>query len=158
LHAANRASVFAIPADDPIFESDLRTWGWKGPIWRLHRRMEVPPISGPVAAFCGIARPGQFFDGLIAGGLKLVSRTAFPDHYCYTERDLKSLQKKARNAEATALVTTDKDMIRLGNLISSFPASMPLKRVPLRIEIENETGALEWLTTRLSAAVVNASL
>ncbi len=40
--AAMRATVIAIPADGSSLESDLRNWGWQGPIWRLHRRMDGP--------------------------------------------------------------------------------------------------------------------
>ena len=90
LHAAMRASVLAIPADDPEFEAELRAWGWKGPVWRLRRRMEIPQVAGPVVAFCGIARPEQFFAGLEAAGLQLAARLAFPDHHqLYARADLK---------------------------------------------------------------------
>ena len=158
LHAARRASVLAIPADDPAFESELRDWGWTGPIWRLHRRMEIPVVDGPVGAFCGIAKPGQFFDGLRTGGLTLVSQNVFPDHHCYTRRDLQALHKSARAAGATTLITTEKDHVRLGDIAAALPESIPVITVPLRVEIEDEAGALEWLTARLAAGVVNASL
>ncbi len=49
-----------------------------------------PAIDGPVAAFCGIARPEQFFAGLEAAGLRLAVQIAFPDHHRYTVRDLES--------------------------------------------------------------------
>ncbi len=75
--AAKRASVLAIPADDASLESELRAWGWSGPVWRIRRRMDVPQVSGPVAAFCGIARPAQFFQGLESAGLRLVVKKAF---------------------------------------------------------------------------------
>ena len=39
--------------------------------------MEVLSINGPVVAFCGIARPEQFFAGLDAAGLSLANRIAF---------------------------------------------------------------------------------
>ncbi len=83
LHAALRATVLAIPADDPNFEAELRTWGWTGPVWHLHRRMEVPQVAGPVVAFCGIARPEQFFAGLESAGVKVADRLAFRDHFSY---------------------------------------------------------------------------
>ncbi len=57
LRATLRATVIAIPAEDSTLEAELRSWGWNGPIWRLHRRMQVPDISNAAAAFCGIARP-----------------------------------------------------------------------------------------------------
>ena len=99
------------------------------------RRMEVPAFSGPVAAFCGIARPEQFFAGLDAAGVRLTARKAFRDHYDYAEVDVRKLIAEARTAGAAALITTEKDAIRLGSLAAAFPADLPLRTARLRIEI-----------------------
>ncbi len=145
LHAAGRAHVIAIPADEPEVEVQLKSMGWQGPVWRIHRRMEIPQLDdyarGPVAAFCGIARPDQFFQGLETAAVKLASRTAFADHYNYTAADLARIESEARNAGAKALLTTEKDHIRLGGLT----ATLPILTVPLRIEIEDESAAVDWL-------------
>jgi tetraacyldisaccharide 4'-kinase len=150
LKAARRANVIAIPANEPELEAELRTWGWQGPVWRLRRKMEVPAVDGPVAAFCGIARPDQFFQGLEAAGLRLAARTAFPDHFAYTRGVLEDLLTKARAAEATALVTTEKDLVRLGKLASNFPKTMPPLTARLTIEIENQATAINWLIDQLA--------
>ena len=149
--AARRATVIAIPAPDgaPELEDALRAWGFEGPVWRLHRRMEIPVVDGPVAAFCGIARPEQFFVGLEAAGLHIAARLAFPDHYRYSAADLKRLVAAARKTGATAFITTEKDQVRLGTLSAAFPESLPLKTAGLRIEIEHEDQAIEWLVDRL---------
>jgi tetraacyldisaccharide 4'-kinase len=146
LSAIQRADVVAIPADDPEAEPALRALGWQGPIWRLRRRMEIPPISGPVVAFCGIARPAQFFDGLEAAGLRLAARIAFRDHHRYTARDFDRLQTAARASGASALITTEKDLVRL----PTFPASLPLKTARLHIEIDREDEIIDWLLDRFS--------
>ena len=158
LHAAMRADVIAIPADDQELEWELRGWGWKGLIWRLHRRMEIPAIDGPVTAFCGIAHPEQFFNGLEHAGLQLSARTAFSDHHRFTAHDVHTLVSMASSAEATALITTEKDAIRLGALASGFPANLPLKIARLRIEIENQTEVLAWFVSRLSSRSANPQL
>jgi tetraacyldisaccharide 4'-kinase len=149
--AAMRASVIAIPADGHEFETELRGWGWEGPIWRLHRRMEVPQVNDPVVAFCGIARPGQLFAGLEAAGLRLARQIAFRDHHPYTASDLDRLQAAARAAGAAALVTTAKDEVRLAPLLAALPSDLPLLTARLRIEIEEEAAALGWLVTRLNS-------
>jgi len=146
--AARRANVIAIPAEEPDFEKELKAWGWRGPIWRLRRCMEVPKIGGPVAAFCGIARPEQFFRGLEGAGLRIVSRTAFPDHHSYSGRDLERVVAAARAGGAAALITTDKDRVRLGAQTAAFPSSLPLLTASLRVEIEDD--AIQWLERRLS--------
>jgi 3-deoxy-D-manno-octulosonic-acid transferase len=149
LSAINRASVVVLPVDDPELEHELRAWGWTGPVWRVQRTMETPPVDGPVLAFCGIARPQQFFAGLTAGGLHIAVSKAFPDHFSYKTADLERLIADARAAGALALVTTEKDLARMGGLTSAFPADLPLKTARLRSQIENQQEAVDWLADRL---------
>jgi tetraacyldisaccharide 4'-kinase len=152
LRSALRADVIAIPADDLPFEAELRDWlaarKWNGTIWRLRRRMEVPETEGPVVAFCGIARPEQFFNGLEAAGLRIAARVPLKDHHWYTEGDLRRLDEEVRKTGARALVTTQKDSVRL----PEFRWSAPLFTARLRTEIEDSAAAIEWLAQRLRAA------
>lgn len=145
--AIGRADVIAIPAEETALEQDLRAWGWNGPIWRLRRRMQIPKVAGPALAFCGIARPAQFFAGLHAAGIPLAGRIAFRDHHRYSQREIDRLCTIACQDGATQLLTTEKDAVRLANLSTS----LPLNAVPLRTEIEDEPAALEWLITRMAA-------
>jgi tetraacyldisaccharide 4'-kinase len=153
--AFQRATILAIPADDLELQNYLtetiqidrnsESTRWIGPIWRLHRRMDVPSVDGPVVAFCGIARSEQFFAGLEAAGLHLASRFAFPDHHHYKAHDLDCIQDAARSIGATTVLTTEKDRVRLGKL----GETLPLKTAGLRIEIENEDEALDRLVKLL---------
>jgi tetraacyldisaccharide 4'-kinase len=164
VEAARRATIIAIPAPDdaPEMEAALRAWGFAGPIWRLHRRMKLPSSSGigtgPVCAFCGIARPEQFFAGLEEGGLHIGARIAFRDHYSYTEADLRRLVARAERAGATALITTEKDLVRLGGLATAIPESLPLKTVSLQVEIEHAYQAVQWLEDWLKTAAAQRPL
>jgi tetraacyldisaccharide 4'-kinase len=149
LVAIRRADVLAIPANEPELEAALHVWGWNGPVWLLHRAMDIPAVSGLVAAFCGIARPEQFFEGLGAAGLEVALKLAFPDHFTYTRRVLEELLTNAREKEVTAIITTEKDLVRLGNLATIFPQSTPLVSARLRITIENQAEAIHWLEDRV---------
>jgi tetraacyldisaccharide 4'-kinase len=120
--------------------------------------MEVPAVDGPVAAFCGIARPGQFFAGLEAGGLTVATRVAFRDHHRYTRGDVERLVASARAVGATALVTTEKDFVRLGGLAAGFAERLTLKTAKLRIEIEGEERGISWLKNRLAEGSTAARL
>ena len=150
ISAAKRAGVFAIPAHDASLASDLRARGLDAPTWRIRRAMEVPKVDGPVFAFCGIARPEQFFAGLEGAGLRLAGRHAFSDHYAFTEHVIEWLTASARKAKAAALLTTEKDAVRMGSLAQRFPSDLPLKTVPLRVEIEDAPAAITWLLSRLN--------
>jgi tetraacyldisaccharide 4'-kinase len=149
--AIRRADIIAIPAEEAGLEAELRAARWHGTVWRLHRRMDVPPIEGPVVAFCGIARPDQFFAGLQAAGLHLASRVAFADHHHYKEHDLDCIREAALTTGATAFVTTEKDRVRLGEFATAFTPTAPLKTAGLRTEIENESAAIDFLIQQISA-------
>ncbi len=152
LRAIRRAAVIAIPADEAELETEVKSRGWQGMVWRLHRRMELPRVDGPVAAFCGIARPEQFFQGLESAGVKLAARISFPDHHRYTARDLNRLEAEARRTGAAALLTTEKDRVRLGLLAATLPESIPLRIAQLCIKIENEDAVVDWLIARLESS------
>lgn len=160
LYAMRRATVLAVPADEPDTEQSLRkiisiarnaeSLHWAGSIWRVRRTMEVPKVDGQVFAFCGIARPQQFFAGLEKAGTKLAGRRAFADHYAFSKATVEWLIGSARRANATGLITTEKDAIRLGSHVSEFPPDLPLKTAGLKIEIEDESAAADWLIRRVA--------
>jgi tetraacyldisaccharide-1-P 4'-kinase len=148
--ALPRADVLAIPDNEPELEVALHYWGWNGPVWRLSRSMELPAVVSPVAAFCGIAHANQFFEGLEDAYLEVALRFTFPDHYPYTMSVLEELIAEAREKKVTAIITTEKDLVRMGNLASLFPRSMPLAIARLRVKIEQQQAAIDWLVNRLS--------
>lgn len=91
----------------------------------------VPPRGEPVAAarlagaaalaFSGIARPDRFEADLESIGLRLVARRRFPDHHLYTPGDLDTLAAETRRSGAEVVVTTEKDLVRLGPLAVDRP-------------------------------------
>jgi tetraacyldisaccharide 4'-kinase len=160
LNAFERSTVLAVGADEPEVEQYLHETilvdrnpkgsRWIGPVWRIDRRMDVPAIKGPVVAFCGIARPEQFFKGLLHADLHVAECIVFSDHHRYSARELERLCQIARKANAVAFVTTEKDQVRLGGYATTLTASCPLETVRLRIEIEDEDTAIKDLLGRLT--------
>ena len=67
----------------------------------------------PILAFAGIGRPEKFFASLAAVGATVKRSVPFPDHHRFTESDAATLLARAE-AESLRLVTTEKDMARLG--------------------------------------------
>ena len=63
---------------------------------------------------------------------------------------LEELRAEAHEAGARALVTTEKDLTRLGELTSTFPKSLPLMTAQLHIEIADEGAAIDWLMDRVA--------
>ena len=159
--AVQRATVVAIPANEPDIEQDLhRTIPhrnippdrssegpfWRGPVWRFERQMEIPKMEDvPVVAFCGIARPEQFFSGLKANGVKLAATRAFPDHHLFTAKDLAMLRELVRAAGAGKLVTTAKDLVRLGELAKWPDPAHPVLAADIHLVLEDEAGIAAYL-------------
>jgi tetraacyldisaccharide 4'-kinase len=119
--------------------------------------MEIPQVSGPVAAFCGIARPKQFFTGLEQGGVSLTARKAYPDHHHFSAADLHVLEWMADRSGATALLTTEKDRIRIGSMVPEL-GQVPLLTADLRIVLENEAEVINWLGNALVSGSANSTL
>ncbi len=150
LRALRRADCVAVYAEDEDVEAELKEFGWQGPVWRLRRRMEVPHVDGPVVAFCGIARPEQFFAGLEANGMRPVARVAFADHHRYSVGDVERLLGEMRMRGAVACVTTEKDRVRLGGMAKILAKALALRTAGLRVEIEDEEAAMNWLRGKLA--------
>lgn len=148
VEALGRASALAIPARDHEFEEELRECEWSGPVWRVRRRMRVPEVEGAVVAFCGIARPEQFFAGLEARGMQVVCKRVFADHHRFAKSDVDRLLESAHKANAAALITTEKDYVRLGALREAF--GQKLRTAELLSGFDDEEGVAAWLKERLA--------
>ncbi len=76
--------------------------------------------SGRAAvAFSGIGNVESFRRLLTEQGLKLVGEVVFADHHQYTQRDLQAIQDRARRDGAELVVTTEKDAVKIGQLVGS---------------------------------------
>ena len=92
----NVSPDFALPTNIPVFYAHNQT---------------ICPYDNKtsVVAFAGIGYPKKFFESITA---KVVETRAFPDHYQYTDKDIKDLIEIANNKNAK-LLTTEKDWVRL---------------------------------------------
>lgn len=67
----------------------------------------------PVLPFAGIARPERFEASLCTAGVDAREPVTFPDHHWYTRDEIRTLRAEARRLGARALLTTEKDAVRL---------------------------------------------
>ena len=114
----------------------------KNVVWRARRQMSIAGIEGKAIAFCGIARPEQFFSGLCDLGIEIAEKVSFPDHHRYTEEDTARLLELKTRAGAKILITTEKDLINLGSLAGSLE---PLQAAEVVLSLEDPTFALSTL-------------
>ncbi|HLI62951.1 MAG TPA: tetraacyldisaccharide 4'-kinase [Terriglobales bacterium] len=117
-------------------------------LWRVRREIVVPPdLTGPCFAFCGIARPENFFEQLQAAGVELAGKRSFRDHHAYTASDVRQLLGLRRLHGARGFVTTEKDAV---NLQSQVAALAPLHVAPVRVQLENADAALQDLLAMIA--------
>jgi tetraacyldisaccharide 4'-kinase len=78
-------------------------------------RLVVPPelLAKRVLAFAGLANNDQFFNALRENGLNVVATRGFRDHHRYTPADIAAIKKLALEAGAEAIVTTEKDKVKI---------------------------------------------
>jgi tetraacyldisaccharide 4'-kinase len=115
-------------------------------IWRMKRNVYLDETSRKPLAFCGIARPQQFFAHLQELGIELAGMVSFSDHHRYNENDLARLLRAKSRAGADGFITTEKDAINLGMLADRL---QPLKVAQLRLTLEDPEQALSTLLSTL---------
>ena len=76
----------------------------------------LPPESlkgKKILAFSGLASPESFQNTLLSLEARIVKVEVFADHYWYIQKDIERLWQKAAELNVDALVTTEKDMVRM---------------------------------------------
>ena len=95
-----------------------------------------------VLAFCGIGKPISFLDMLDSLGAFVARSVIFPDHYRMSCLDRKRIIDEADACDAQAIVTTEKDIARLGESID-IPT---LHALVIRLEIEDGASFAQHIT------------
>jgi tetraacyldisaccharide 4'-kinase len=97
-----------------------------------------------VTAFCGIGNPRAFFADVRRWGFNLLAEDAFPDHHVYTGQELDRLAAGARKCGAAALLTTEKDAVKLP---ADWKPALPVLACAIEAQI---LGAEEFEKTLLT--------
>lgn len=108
----------------------------------LHKE-ETEPLSWlqgkRVLALSGIAVPGGFERELVHHGATVVEHVIFADHHRYTLQEILDLVQQGVEAKVDAIVTTEKDAVRIPHL-----ERRELPMLFLRVEIEMFTGQEQY--------------
>lgn len=115
----------------------------------LDSSLPLPDRRGPVVALAGIAQPERFTRALEAAGWTVSRLLAFRDHHRYTRHDLDAIVRAVREAGATAVLTTEKDAVRL---LPLRPFAVPIAAVPLDVTVEPAAEFAAWLDARCREA------
>jgi tetraacyldisaccharide 4'-kinase len=111
-------------------------------VWRVRRGIAPHRVSPRPVAFCGIARPRNFMLQLRTAGIEPAAEAVYRDHHIYTGRDIGELRALKDRSEADGFVTTEKDAVNLGDLISNL---VPLSVVPVKMELLDAADAVDTM-------------
>lgn len=94
-----------------------------------------------VFLFSGVGNPFSFEKTVKDLGLEVASYQKYPDHYRYSQRDIEILVDEALSKEASILITTQKDAIRLQKMNLKFD-NVKILVLVVKVKILNDEGAL----------------
>jgi len=150
--ALRRASAVVIdgemsPADRaslpvPAFTM-TRTLGGPTPI---ERGNSAPAPGASVVALAAIARPERFSQALQSAGFTVLRSLTFRDHHQFSLRDVAAAASAMRESGASAVLTTEKDAVRL---LPYRPLPVPIAYVPLTVGFDPAQGFDRWCAERL---------
>jgi tetraacyldisaccharide 4'-kinase len=105
--------------------------------------------SDRVFAVAGVARPDCFIADLRGAGWNVAGTMTFRDHHPYSRRDVSNIAGAARASGADAILTTEKDFVRL---LPFRPFAMRVGFVPLTMEPNPLQDFRRWLASSVAAA------
>ena len=104
-----------------------------------------------VMAFAGIGDPERFFRTLRSNGVEVASQRAFADHHPFTQGEIEALVAEAKR-DALKLVTTEKDLARLGVGGELPPWAQGIVAFPVKLEFDSALKLRRFVTDRLFRA------
>ena len=156
LSSVARADATVLTAAEPgageALAEALRVYGFTGPGFASATRPQPPvtasgrrlPAGTRVLAVAGIARPERFLDSARSFGIEVADTILYSDHYPYPSNTLQSLAGRLKEVEASCVLTTAKDFVKLYGRLDA-----PLARLAVRADPEPEFW--NWIDQRVDA-------
>lgn len=91
---------------------------FQGRVTRIRRVVSIENAPQRPVVFCGIAKPRSFVEQLRSQGVTPAAERFFRDHHFYSDSDLVQLTRLGIQHGADGFITTEKDMINLGERIA----------------------------------------
>jgi len=131
-------------ASSRFVPSKLISLGSDGQPMMTAQGKPVESLKGKkVVAFCGLARPQPFIDQLTELGAVVMRTRVFADHHWYSSKDIALIHNDLYDNKAELILTTEKDLVRLG---LSLATDVKIQAVGLDTEwIEGPPRAIQSL-------------
>jgi tetraacyldisaccharide 4'-kinase len=145
LASLKRASAIVLRGEDHHLEAELRRRGISAPVWIQHRKLAIECVTRAVA-FCGIARPEEFFSALQSQNVDLAATITLRDHQAYSQREIDRLTAALRHYKAECFVTTEKDAARLSRAHRAELENVaPVRVARLEVSLDDESAIVGQL-------------
>ncbi len=138
IHSLRRADAVVLTGDAV---SDCLPVQGK-PLWKTVRGIACKDVPSRPIAFCGIARPQNFVSQLCSAGVDMVAEAFFRDHHAYGEQDVRDLLSLRDRSGANGFITTEKDAINLGGLLSRLD---PVAVTQVTMELADADNAVDTM-------------
>jgi tetraacyldisaccharide 4'-kinase len=100
-------------------------------------------------AFAGIGTPDNFKKTLNSHGFNVAKFLSYPDHYNYSDIEIKKIKQIAKSYKAKIL-TTEKDFLRIknNNQLENNKTNQ-IKFLKMKLEIKNEKKFINYLNSKI---------
>lgn len=150
LASLKRAHFTVLRSEHRAFAGQVEAITGKAP-WIVTRTLRVDFAGVRPVAFCGLARPQDFFRDLRRLGIVPAVKIIFPDHHRYTAADMRRLLDAAQQHGADGLVTTEKDAVKLpAAMTDTLQQSGNLAIARLVLSLEDEAHLMDELMAMLA--------
>lgn len=165
LRAISRADCIIISRANEVIgediESLIRTYNRNAPIFQASfRATDIRDLKGDslglsyiarknLLLFSGIGNPHSFRRSIQDNSGRIKGEIVYPDHHWYTGKDLDRIIKEARSLSVDAMVTTEKDAVRLTGM--SFLSEVREKILVLQVEMDMDKRLEEWIVQHVAS-------
>lgn len=109
--------------------------------------------SPSLFAVCGIANPKSFMNSLNQESISINGFTHYPDHYNYSDKDMKNILVKMKDCNATAIITTSKDYYKLDKInnydVKIIMVDFSIDFIDNKINFHNKADFLNLVNERI---------
>jgi tetraacyldisaccharide 4'-kinase len=123
------------------------------PVMHGHLEVEADAVSALIGlrvfAFAGIGNPDKFFSTLAEAGISAPVTKSFHDHHRYTRAEAEGLVERAAR-EKLALVTTEKDLVRIARDPEVAALAKVTRALPVTLRMEDEEILRQLLQAKTS--------
>ncbi len=159
-----RADIIVITQSAPGHSPSLmleavKRYNPTAPLFHIHRLLkglfwvkedrevkEIPFRTKRVVSLCAIAQPLYFEQDLRRLQLEIVHSFRFRDHHWYNQKEVNAVISTARKLEAEAVVSTEKDSLRLSRLELG---DLPFLYLKIGVKISEEKQFQQTLMRKL---------